>query len=113
MHGGSEHLVTAGSSGYWANLLGVPAGVVPATRVHAGEESDRPASRDVVWRAARQVELGSTGLPVGVQVAARPWREDIVLAVMQALDSHFRGQNDFPQTPLTPEMGLPPSSAKA
>jgi fatty acid amide hydrolase len=101
-HGDSEHLATAASYCYWANVLGIPAGVVPITRVRAGEESDRPASRDVVDRAARRVENGSAGLPVGVQVAARPWREDVVLAVMAALESQFKGRGDFPRTPVEP-----------
>ena len=35
------------------NLLGMPAGTVAATRVRAGEESDRDAGRDRVERAAR------------------------------------------------------------
>ncbi len=101
-HGSMEHLVTAASYCYWANLLGVPAGVVPATRVRADEQSDRPLSRDLVLRAARAVEVASSGLPVGVQVAARPWREDVALAVMAALESHFRSRPDFPHTPVTP-----------
>jgi len=101
-HGSTEHLSLAGSYGYWANVLGVPAGVVPVTRVLPGEESDRPASRDVVDRAARRVETGSTGLPVGVQVAARPWREDVVLSVMAALEQHFQSHPNFPSTPVQP-----------
>jgi fatty acid amide hydrolase len=82
------------------NVLGMPAGVVAATRVRPGEESDRPASRDPVERAARGVELGSTGLPVGVQVVARHWREDVALAVMAALEEQFRTQPDYPSRPL-------------
>ena len=46
----------------------------------------------------RAIELGE----VGVQVAARPWREDVALAVMAALESHFRSRPDFPHTPVTP-----------
>jgi len=99
-HGSTEHLAVAGSYCYWVNVLGIPSGVIPATRVRAGEESDRPASRDFVDRAASHVESGSIGLPVGVQVAAARWREDIVLAVMAALESHFREQPDFPSTPI-------------
>ncbi len=99
-HGSSEHLAVAASYCFWANLLGVPAGVVPATRVRQGEESDRPASRDIVDRAASRVEAESAGLPVGVQVAAKPWREDVVLAVMAALESHFQSQSDYPRTPV-------------
>jgi fatty acid amide hydrolase len=39
---------------------------------------------------------GSVGLPVGVQVAAKPWRDDIVLAIMGALEEHFAGTADYP-----------------
>jgi fatty acid amide hydrolase len=37
--------------------------------------------------AARATERGSAGLPIGVQVAARPWREDVALAVMGAIEA--------------------------
>jgi fatty acid amide hydrolase len=78
------------------NLLGMPAGVVAATRVRPGEESDRPRSRDVVEQAARAAEADSSGLPVGVQIVARHWREDVLLAVMAALEAHFAGRPDYP-----------------
>jgi amidase len=44
------------------------------------------------WPAA-VVRCGtsSTGLPIGVQVAAAPWREDIVLAVARRLEETFGG----------------------
>ncbi|MFL6621306.1 MAG: amidase [Sulfurifustaceae bacterium] len=96
-HGGSYFLSSAASYAMLYNLLGMPAGVVAATRVRAGEESDRAKSRDIVERAARRVESGSAGLPVGVQVIARHWREDVVLAVMQALEEHFSKQPDYPR----------------
>jgi amidase len=31
------------------------------------------------------------GLPIGIQVVGRPWREDIVLAVAQLLESELGG----------------------
>lgn len=96
IHGGSEHLLNAASYSLLYNVLGMPAGVVAATRVREGEESDRSPSRDLVERAARKTEAGSAGLPVGVQVVARHWREDIVLRVMIALEEHFRAQPDYP-----------------
>ena len=101
-HGDTAHLSLAGSYLYWANLLGVPAGVVPLTRVLAHEQAGRPTSRDAVMRTAREVDAASFGLPVGVQVAARPWREDVALSVMGALESHFSATDDFPQTPVDP-----------
>jgi fatty acid amide hydrolase len=100
-HGSTRHLAVAASYCFFANVLGIPAGVVPVTRVRAGEESDRRQSRDVVDREAREVERGSAGLPVGVQVAGRPWREDVVLAVMGALESQLRCRPDFPHTPVS------------
>jgi fatty acid amide hydrolase len=98
-HGGSFYLVDSISHTTLYNLLGMPAGVVAATRVRRGEETDRAASRDLVVRAALEAERGSAGLPVGVQVAARHWREDIVLAVMSALEEHFRARPDYPARP--------------
>ncbi len=102
LHGSTSELPLAASYCYWANVLGVPAGVVPVTRVGAAEESARSPSRDRVVRAAAEVERGSRGLPVGVQVAARPWREDVALAVMQVLESDFQSHEDFPHTPVDP-----------
>jgi fatty acid amide hydrolase len=81
------------------NTLGMPAGVAPITRVRSGEESDRPASKDKAEQTALAAEQGSAGLPVAVQVAARHWREDIVLAVMAALEGHFRHQPEYPSFP--------------
>jgi fatty acid amide hydrolase len=96
---GDLHAGFAGSYARLYNLLGLLAGVVPATVVRPGEESDRSPSRDPVLRSARAVEEGSAGLPVGVQVAARPWREDVALAVMAALERHSRARDDYPRSP--------------
>ncbi len=98
-HGGTEHLVPAFSYAFMYNVLGVPAGVVAATTIQPGEESDRQVGKDMADITAREVEEGSAGLPVGVQVVARYWREDIVLAVMAELEKHFRAQPFFPESP--------------
>ena len=88
IHGSSSTLnvTNVGSYAILSNVLGLPAGVAPVTRVRSGEESERSVGNDSVERAARAVEMNSAGLPVGVQVVARPWREDIVLALMEALE---------------------------
>jgi len=88
-HGAAEELVLAGAYTCLWNLLGWPAGIAPVTRVQAGEESDRAPSDDKMDRAARETERGSAGLPIAVQVAAPPWREDVALAVMAALEPEF------------------------
>jgi fatty acid amide hydrolase len=96
---GTFYGAVAGSYALLYNLLGMPAGVVAVTRVRPGEESDRPTSRDPVERTARRVEIGSEGLPIGVQVVAGHWREDIVLALMAALEHEFRSKPDYPARP--------------
>lgn len=81
------------------NLLGMPAGVTPVTRVRPGEESDRADSKDRCVRAARDVERGSAGLPVGVQVVAPHWREDVVLAVMETIEAQVVRDPGYPTRP--------------
>jgi fatty acid amide hydrolase len=95
-HGASRYLATAGGFNPLYNVLGYPAGVVPVSRVRAGEESPRRPSPDLVLRAARQSEQGSAGLPLGVQVVARPWREHVTLAAMRAIQETARTHDDCP-----------------
>ena len=95
-HGASYYLGPAASYSMLYNLLGLPGGVIAVTRVREGHESDRHASKDVVEKTAREVEGGSAGLPLGVHVAARHWREDIVLAVMRAVERRLQHNADFP-----------------
>jgi fatty acid amide hydrolase len=98
-HGANNNLATTGSYALLAPVLGYPTGVVPVTRVRADEESERPASKDAAERTARASEEGSTGLPIGVQVMARPWREDQALAAMAAIEAAARQRPDYPAAP--------------
>lgn len=90
-HGQFRSLTWAFTTTFFSNLTGVPAGVVPVTTVRAGEETDRSPGLDVVERLVRQNERGSVGLPVGVQVVAPWWREDLVLAAMAAIEHRVEG----------------------
>jgi len=87
LHGTAPYVTDALSYCAVFNLLDMPAGVVTTTRIAAAEESDRRASIDLSEMTAARIERGSAGLPVGVQVAARPWREDVVLSLMHALEA--------------------------
>jgi len=98
-HGSSNYLVQDATYTMPYNLLGMPAGVVSVTRIRPGEESERAPSKQLSEQTASKVEQESVGLPVGVQVAARHWREDIVLAVMAAIEEHFQSQPDYPVHP--------------
>jgi fatty acid amide hydrolase len=95
-HGASKNLVTAGAYAILYNVLGYPAGIVPVTRVREGEESQRKRSLDRLEGVAQATERGSAGLPVGVQVVARPWQEHLAFAAMRAIESAARGNADYP-----------------
>jgi fatty acid amide hydrolase len=87
LHGSTPEMIDANAGLMAFNGLGMPSGVVSVTTVREGEETDRATSRDGAVRAVRASEEGSAGLPVGVMVAARHWREDVVLAVTSAIES--------------------------
>jgi len=95
--GGAMGMMTSYTALY--NLLGLPTGAVPFSRVRTGETSDRPDSRCHVEQAARKIESDSEGLPIAVQVVGRHWREDVVLAVMKCLETVGRTRDDFPANP--------------
>jgi fatty acid amide hydrolase len=80
-HGASGGVIAGQAYASVFNLLGWPAGVAPAAPVRADEEGGAPGRAE----AFRAVDRGSAGLPVAVQVAARPWREDIVLGLLAVL----------------------------
>jgi fatty acid amide hydrolase len=81
------------------NVIGLPAGVVSIGRVREGEESDRDPGRDQVELDAVESERNSAGLPIGVQVVGRHWREDHVLSAMKILQTLFEDTPDFPRLP--------------
>jgi len=95
-HGASLMMPLPGAYTALANVSGFPAGIVPVTRVRPGEESDRPVSRDMVERVARESERGSAGLPIAMQVIARPWRDHVALAAMAKTEAEARKRPDYP-----------------
>jgi fatty acid amide hydrolase len=98
-HGRSKDFAVAGSASMLWNVTQFPAGVVPVTRVRAGEAvRDRPVDR--LEKNAAAVDHQSAGLPVGVQVVGRPWEEAAVLAAMIAIEEVASTAPDFPRTPV-------------
>jgi fatty acid amide hydrolase len=98
-HGASKNFTLASSYTIVFNATQLPAGVVPVTRVRS-EETTRHAGRDSVERHAARVDDQSAGLPVGVQVAGRPWKDHVVLAVMAAIEAGVSRDEGFPATPV-------------
>ena len=102
VHGAAADVLTAGAYAPLYNVLGYPSGTLPFTGVRANEETHRRSSRDGVDRAAKRTERGSAGLPIAVQVIARPWCEDLVLDALAALELIARERDDYPPTPIDP-----------
>ncbi|KAL9644568.1 hypothetical protein ABK040_009432 [Willaertia magna] len=103
-HGLSTYVVPTMSYCQLFNYLGLPAGVCPITMIKKEEELDseriKKAPRDWILQSFEKVEKDSNGLPVAVQIAARYWREDIVLAIMKALEKQFEEKEDYPPNVL-------------
>ncbi len=85
-------------------LLNFPAGVVPVTRVR-DDETTWLGPRGLFGDKCSEALRGSAGLPLGVQVVGRPFREDVTLSVMEAIEQAACDQRDFPRTPISPIAG--------
>lgn len=82
-----------------ADVIICPVAACPA--VHHGETADYDQasllSYSVIYSLTGWpcvvVRAGTSpeGLPIGVQVVARPWREDVALAVAQEIESALGG----------------------
>jgi len=85
------------------NLLDYPAGVLPVTTVGPTDTVDpydpRTDDRGLAATATAARE-GSEGLPVAVQVVARPWEEEVALRVMADIERGVRVSLDH--AALTP-----------
>jgi len=99
-HGGSKNFTLASSYAFVFNATQMPAGVVPVTRVAEGETTRTPVGRDWIERRAAKVDALSLGLPVGVQVVARPWKDHVALAVMAGIEAEVSRDAGFPGTPV-------------
>ncbi|MCA9600818.1 MAG: amidase [Myxococcales bacterium] len=109
-HGQGKDFILSFTYAARYNFLNRPAGVVPVTCVRPGEEQ-RPDAKDRFDKRAQSIEAKSEGLPIGVQVVGRAWREDVVLALMIAIEDTAREHPDFPKTPITPNgHSLPPTA---
>ena len=82
------------------SLLNMPAGVVPISRVTTADVRPAKTKPDRIDRKLALIDAQSVGLPVGVQVVARPYREDVVLAVMAGIEKVVRTHSDYPLTPI-------------
>lgn len=85
LHRTVDKVGLGGAYGLQHNVTGFPAGVATVSTVRPEEAVGRKTTLDQRTRAAARTEAAAAGLPLAVQIAARPWREDVVLALIGAL----------------------------
>jgi len=79
------------NTGLW-NATNFPSGTVPVTSVHPGEEEYIDEFGDLVTNMQRSDLKGSAGMPVGVQVVAWAFEDEVCLGVMKAIDNEVQFQ---------------------
>lgn len=97
-----DFILSVASTFRWS-LLDFPAGVAPVTTVLREDLGRYRAGSERVDKKVAAIDQQSLGLPVGVQVVARPYREDVVLAVLGALEAGVSSDAGYPTTPVTPK----------
>jgi len=76
--------------------LTFPTGVVPVTTVREDEQTYEATKGDIMGKAIAEAVAGSVGLPVGVQIAALPFQDELCLRLMREVE----GVIAFKCTPL-------------
>jgi len=108
-HGQSKDLNQCCTYTFLFNLLGWPAGICPVTEVRGDEQSyplDRlpKCQRDSIAKKCAEAMDSSAGLPIGVQLAAPPFQDELVLYAMKQLEGALPFQTMPPMPGLRKEV---------
>lgn len=96
LHNSFKDMTLGGTYSLINNVTGFPAGIARVGKVdeshirHLQTETNMYSVVDMAERQAKACALQSIGLPMAVQITAMPWREDIVLALIDEL--HVRAK---------------------
>ncbi|CAB3406362.1 unnamed protein product [Caenorhabditis bovis] len=89
-HGIPNQMISATSYTSLFNLVDFAAGTIPITRVSANDESVDEATMpcDDRWnQLIRRESTGCRGMPISVQIAAPPFREEICLRILRQIQN--------------------------
>lgn len=78
------------------NLVGFPSGIVPVDLVRESEAHYKSKTDDLLTTEANKVMQVSAGMPIAIQIAAKPYQDEVVLGVMKQIENIFQ----FHQHPL-------------
>lgn len=85
-HSHASHLILSSVYTMLFNVLNYPAGSVPITFVRPDEETYECGHRDEVNKYAKETMRNSKGLPIGVQIACKPFKEELLLNLMKQFE---------------------------
>lgn len=85
LHNTADKVGLGGAYTLQHNVTGFPAGVATVSKVRKEEAIGRKTTADLAIKTASKIEAHSANLPLGVQIAARPWNEHIVIALIEQL----------------------------
>lgn len=88
-HGMSRRLTPSLCYTFMANLLELPTVVLPVTRVREDEQHYETQHCDAWSSAAHDVMEHSVGMPVGVQLSALPYQDEMCLHVADILQTQL------------------------
>ncbi|KAF1758286.1 hypothetical protein GCK72_014744 [Caenorhabditis remanei] len=94
-HDVPSKLLCGASYTFIYNLLDFGAGVVPVTTVNKSDEEkliNEYPETDKWYQITKKATIGSIGMPIGVQVAAPPFREEAVLRTMREIEIAVSGK---------------------
>lgn len=97
-HGLSRDTTLAHSWSFHFNFLGYPAVGLSTTTVLPKEQS-RPKQPGRIAKILSECDAQSAGMPSGIQIAARPYREHIALRLSSVLHAATKDRPDFPKLP--------------
>jgi len=95
-HGKSGELAVEASMAFLFNLLPIPAGVIPLSLHRKDEEKLRRSNfNNALTKNFEKSLKGTASLPAGVQFAAKPFDDEIILEIMQELDT-LLNESEYP-----------------
>jgi fatty acid amide hydrolase len=77
------------------NFLNFPCGALPITRVEENEEVYESRFNDKIAKSLKENIIGSKGLPVGIQIVGIPFKDELVLEVMQNIEGKAKFNKQF------------------
>ncbi len=96
LHNTADRIGVGGTYTIQSNITGFPSGVAAVSTVKEKEAISRKFSLDVIMLAAAKNERKSAGLPIGIQIMAKPWQDHIVIALIEKLHVSINPDNNSP-----------------